>query len=713
MHYIKYSGLIVLLIVTIAGCKKKDELFSGGDAVIARFELTKEQHKFLGTIRNDSVIIYTGPAYSLNGAKAFIQISERSTINPDPQSVVNWDDNQVLTVRAYNGTEHRYVYYVERSAAAHDGNLVLTTQMQVDALAEEKIVRVNGDLIIGTENGADSILSLAALQTITTVSGYLKVLPTYAGVNLSGLENISTVGGVQIGAGRNNAAGADMQLRQVSLPALQDVLNNFDIHLLKVKTISFAALHTVGNEFYLYRMDSVETIQFPELKEVHNRFSIQGNNVDSRLTELHFPRLTKIAGNFNLSGWPNLKKVLFPALIETTDWSVTRFPLLEEIRFTALKSVNGRMELSTLPTMEQLDLGKLELVMGHLVWDNLPTLTNLDMLQHLKRVQGILSLYNLDAVTDIRGLKKLEYVGESFILAGLSSLNDPELEGLSSLKTVGNSFSIERTPFKKFNAGLKRARIVDINGQDINGIEEINLSGIDSIEYVMVRNTATPVKLYGKETVPYQLTLEECNVVLNGFKKLKTFSCNQYSGESFTIDGVEEVTGNANFNLYGITDISFPDLKYVGGTLNISAYTPMELSIPKLDSAGSINADVSSIPSFVLPSLKKVNGNFSILWGSDWGTIEELGFPLLKEIAGQLQLYAYSHDQRNTNITHLNAFENLEQADRINISFGGVLADFSGFKKVIPTLSEGSWATSNNLYNPTYTDMAEGRYTKP
>ncbi len=712
MSYNNYIYSLIIATIVFIGCRKKDNLFSGSDAIIAAFELKDNETVFPGVIRNDSIIVLVPKNYSLDGAKPFLQVSEQSVITPDPSGVTNWGETIIFSVKSHNGAEKKYTYYVERSELVYEGDLILTTQSAVDSVEALQITQVNGNLVIGLLTAADTIYSLSPLKNITAVAGALKILSTYGGNDLSGLENITKAQSIQIGPERYNAAAADMRLSDVSMPGLEEVFANFDIYLKNVKTLSFAKLHTVGNEFNLNHMDSLQNLHFPLLKEVHNKFSIEGNSAESLLQEISFPALEKIAGGFSIDNWPHLRKILFPKLIETGDFRISNFPHLEEIGFSALQKINGRMDFADLPVLNNANLGKLELVMGILAWSNLPTLTNLDLLKDLKQVHGSISLYNFEEVTNIDGLKKLEFVGNSFTIYGLPKLNDPDLEGLSSLKEVVNSLILEQVPFRKYKPQMNRVRWLSISGQDISTIEEIDVTGISHLEIVNISDVSTPSKIIGKEDGNYQLSVSGSNVVLQGFKKLKSFTFNYYTETDVILSGIEEVTDNVNINLNGPNFVAFSDIKRVGGHLNINVNNPLILEIPQLEEAGRITANVSPVKSFALPLLKKVNGDFSIIYGNQFGMIEEMNFPLLKEVTGTLQLRAIGISYSNTKLTNLNAFAQLEKAGKINISFGGALTDFSAFKKVIEILNNGSWSTINNLYNPTYQDMVEGRYVK-
>lgn len=63
--------------------------------------------------------------------------------------------------------------------------------------------------------------------------------------------------------------------------------------------------------------------------------------------------------------------------------------------------------------------------------------------------------------------------------------------------------------------------------------------------------------------------------------------------------------------------------------------------------------------------------------------------------------------------TNLEDFSNVEEIGDVTIKWWGAISDFSGLKKAVPSLTSTTWNVLENLvYNPTYQDMVDGKYTK-
>ena len=146
---------IVLLgiIVSLTSCEDDDSLFSGNENYITSFRLVQQGDSYAGIIKGDSLILSIPENLSLEGAIMEILCSENARISPDPGEVEDWGKLQNFTVTAYNNTQRVYKYIVRRTLTGSEGDVRLTSVEDLEAFAAQGINKVNGNLVIGKEEG--------------------------------------------------------------------------------------------------------------------------------------------------------------------------------------------------------------------------------------------------------------------------------------------------------------------------------------------------------------------------------------------------------------------------------------------------------------------------------------------------------------------------------------------------------------------------------
>ena len=111
-----------------------------------------------------------------------------------------------------------------------------------------------------------------------------------------------------------------------------------------------------------------------------------------------------------------------------------------------------------------------------------------------------------------------------------------------------------------------------------------------------------------------------------------------------------------------------------------------------------------------MPNLASVTGDFIISTGYDVYSLTDIQAPLLTKIGGQLFVTGQNGSSPNTLMTNLNGFSSLTSAQSVTIINNQALTNFTGLKNIIPSLSAANWSVNNNLYNPSYQDMVDGKY---
>jgi hypothetical protein len=89
-------------------------------------------------------------------------------------------------------------------------------------------------------------------------------------------------------------------------------------------------------------------------------------------------------------------------------------------------------------------------------------------------------------------------------------------------------------------------------------------------------------------------------------------------------------------------------------------------------------------------------------------------FPKLTTIAGKMKLYGEQAPRNlNTRLVNLDGFAALTGVKAIEVSGQSVLTSFAGLQLAIPNISAANWVAAGNSYNPTYSDLQTGKWTKP
>ena len=190
-----------------------------------------------------------------------------------------------------------------------------------------------------------------------------------------------------------------------------------------------------------------------------------------------------------------------------------------------------------------------------------------------------------------------------------------------------------------------------------------------------------------------------------------------YTGSNIEgLNAVETLGGlriSVNENCTPLQSIYFPSLRHVSNNLVMSTNKLQDADFPVLESIGGnfdlVTADLQLLK---VPSLETIGGwlrldgsLFKIPTG--FPTVNPLSaieFPRLRSV---LYIYIYWYES----VTTMN-FESLESVEDILIYWCSIFSDFSTFANIVPTLDAEHWTVEGNGYNPSWQDMAEGRYTK-
>jgi hypothetical protein len=714
------TGLLLLLAVAfVAGCNEKEYPFVGNDNYIATFTLTKDGVTLKGDVSPEAIVIAAPERFSLSGATASVTVSENATITPNPATITDWDEAHTFTVTAYTGTKKTYAYRVERSLVSRDGDVVLLTQADVDAFAEEAkdADQINGSLTIGAATGQDSIYSLAGLEALKIISGDVVINATYAGENLVAFENLEKTNELRI---------ASKKVETIRFPKLAAVHSDLNIdQATAVKTLDFPELTIADKALRIYYVDSLASMNFSKLQQVVGNVTIQGRSSGAQnLQTIDFPALQKVSGTFTLSYWREVTTVNFPELSNVTGtFTVSNLAKLEQfvtpklettgsafvinycselliVHFPVLKTVNGSLTVSSATALTAMQFPSLESVTGSLTIPNAADLTTLQF-PALKYIGNELSV-NLQSLVSLDAFSTLDSIGGRLFLYNLTNLTSL---GLSSIKKIDILYAY----------GLTNITEIDVRGVNVG---TLSLYGATMTGLTIIGDDEFAGKLY-IGTPPSGVT--NFPVTIQGFKKVGELEISIGTYIS-AIDflWIEEVAGLLNFSSgSAVKTINLPNLKSAGG-IQINYYNALEtFNLPILEKiagytnasgavAGNFTYGVSSnIVSLTLPKLQSVVGNISITGLTATRKLETISFPELDSLTGTLTITGTN----NPAFTDLSGFSNLTSAGGVTISYFTQLKDFEPLKNVLPSLDAVVWKITNCGYNPTYKDMLAGKYS--
>lgn len=667
---------IVLLgiIVSLTSCEDDDSLFSGNENYITSFRLVQQGDSYAGIIKGDSLILSIPENLSLEGAIMEILCSENARISPDPGEVEDWGKLQNFTVTAYNNTQRVYKYIVRRTLTGSEGDVRLTSVEDLEAFAAQGINKVNGNLVIGKEEGTvkeDSLTSLAALASLKEVVGTVTINPTYAGTSFAGLENLEQVGGLVMGRVIQNATIGLRWIREIELPNLKKVASELTFRADTVETLSLPALEKVGRNLSIQIKD-VKDIDFSALSVIGENLSMKVNGVLNAPEKLSFPKLSLIGNQLALSNVYRVKELAFPELKSATAIKLEQMNAVETLNFTQLEQVADYFELWWTHQVKEMNFPSVKSLGGFKIYYiqnlekvSLESLTEVGLRGFCIDASDKIQELNLPALTRVKG---------DFVLTRMAIT---EVSSLRALKEVDGNFDF---------SSMSALTVFDgFPNLTINGIPGISFSGIEEVQNVSVSNM--PATITGR--VEYNFP---------GLKKIGTLSVSQAYGASLGV-------------------LRFPDLTEISGKLTLSEgfgqkVQPTEFPVLRIVNNMTYTGVCDALR---FPALEEVTGELNIktsyVNGSLVSMLQEIYTPVLKKV-GILVLTTYSKNQDswcNNVLTNLDCFRALENVGVINIEYQLGLVSFKGLEKAIGGLTDDtSWVVGHNAYNPTFEQAKNG-----
>ena len=691
---LKQIFIAFLSVIALYSCSEKEDIpADADDNFITKVTVSVAGETYSAVIASDTITVTVPYTVSLNGASATVEFTPSAKIMPDPATITDWDTERTFRITSFNGQAHDYTYLVIKDEIRSKGNVELKTPAEIVSFAATGTSIIKGDLVIGSDSdNAEEIKDISALGMLKEIEGNIIIRNSYTGGTLTGLDNITKIGGLSIGSEENLAANETLEM--VSMTKLNEVTGNIHVYNNGVKFVQFDLLKAIEGDFVI-SSSTLTTLQIPELINVGGALNIFGMGKGA-ISTLVFPKVQTVKNSLSINEISTLKSISFPELIETGSINFSSLPIeFEKLSMPKLSVVNGDCFI-----ISNYIQGDLFSTTGNV------SLTNLDEMSNLATVTGILSICYFDELSSLSNLKSLKRIG-SLKLEKLINCSSPidisdavfsakdseesiirisECKKLQKLITkddlsnvsvdidawANNYVDFNFKKVKKLSYTTPDKKVFTLPIEEVHGdfyfgagmksgIIANNLKFVDGYMHLKISMMVSNLEFSKLEKIGGQFfmegTLNTPNMIHN-FSNLKSICCN--SNPSYAKEG----KWSTNNLPYGGLDIRstttyelFPVLEKVGGS-GITIHGFSAFSCPELVTiAGSLSADAASkLTSFDMPKLKSLSG---------------------------------------VNLVRLTAF-----------------SDFSMFEAFIRDnqITEPNWIVSGCKYNPTYQDMKDGKY---
>ena len=688
---------MLLSLFFLGACDKNDEIIpeDADENFITSVVMTVDGKSYTADITDNTVMITVPYTVSLNNAEVEFKYTTSATIIPDPETVTDWDNERTFRVTSYNGDAREYAYKVVKSEIESDGDVELKTIEEVASFAATKTTVVKGNLIIGSDvEEAEKITDISALASLKEVTGNIIIRNSYNGADLTGLDNIASAGGLQIGS--VEAPSKATELHMISMKALETLSGDISVYNDQVTYVLFEKLATIGGSV-MFNAPSLQSFEFPVLTSVDKDLNIQGLNGENKaagtISSLELSELTSVGGVLSVNNLAKLTSINLLKLKETGGLDFHTVPvMLETINLPEVETVNGSIIMEA--NMEAPPAGSF-------VPQRNDVLLAFGGMDKLTTVKGQIKIKNFTALKQLPDWSKITTLG---------SITLDYLEDLSGTLTLPNA------RFETF--GETAPQIEIISKMLLNKIETAeDLSNVDFV-VKQIQNFKFP-----------EIT----------FKSINNFTCTPTTNNTdYTIPTIQHVYGNLHVTST-TTDCKakFPDLEIVDGYGYIQIITGGTVEMPALKEVGGQFYMSGLFKGCDLPLLSKVCCSASPVYyeegeGSLAITLQNKSLDLpellhvggeglfvddatgitcnkLQTIDGTLQIkYATSLSQETLSMETLETLH--------GVFFNGLtkFTDYTFFGKFIENgmITEENWSVAKCGYNPDFQNMKDKKYTQ-
>lgn len=671
-HFILYCFATFFLVA--CNCNTPEVRgIEGKDHFISDFTLTVGGITYQATIAGDEITVEIPYNASLKGASVEYVLSEGATINPNPATIQDWENEWKFIVTSKMKESKVYSYTYRYADIEKSGSVLLATQVDVDNFAKTGINRIEGNLTIGTADG-EEITNLEGLAHLKEIKNALVINPSYKGEDLTGLNNLEKIGSFKLGS--TTSISKNTALKLVNLPSLLEVVGDFIINSSVVERVSIPKVSFIGEGMYV-ASDALLDLATNAVETVGASLIVKGSVAHK--------------------GSATTEAIVFPALKSVgNDLTIQYFPKVQGVFLPALESVVGTATFSNLPSIGSLAMTELNSAGGLIVDSNgistidLPNLSSCGVFS----VTGVrVNKLNISTLKNVSGDITLKYI----LLEELD---------LSQMVFNGGTLKLECDRLKKLIGPETFNGSIDLYD---NGSRLTEFS-IEGIKYLQGDFKVGMYQSIEKFTIPF--------VRVEGDMIIGLYSSRSKTGAEIEFPNLQEIGGDLKLDSNSrVNNILLPKLKNIFGSCVVdTGDVKNDIEFPNLESIGTSGAETKVQfniydSNIICPKLKTINGSLNFSASVvDWGLMaDKISFPSVETISGNLSIDCLdiAPGIKSIDFSGLKSVKGIRIRDLMDVS------DFSSFKYLFTNnvLTEDSqWIVSNCAYNPTFQDMKDGKY---
>ena len=689
---------MLLSLFFLGACDKNDEIIpeDADENFITSVVMTVDGKSYTADITDNTVTITVPYTVSLNNAEVEFKYTTSATIIPDPETVTDWDNERTFRVTSYNGDAREYAYKVVKSEIESDGDVELKTTEEVASFAATKTTVVKGNLIIGSDaEEAEKITDISALASLKEVTGNIVIRNSYNGADLTGLDNIVSAGGLQVGS--TDVASKATELHMISMKALETLSGDISVYNDQVTYVLFEKLATIEGSV-MFNAPSLQSFGFPVLTTVGQDLNIQGLNEENKaagtIATLELPELTSVGGVLAVNNLAKLTSMNFLKLKETGGLNFHTVPvMLETINLPEIETVNGSIIMEA--NMEAPPTGSF-------VPQRNDVLLAFGGMDKLTTVKGQIKIKNFTALKQLPDWSKITTLG-SITLDYLEDVNGTLMLPNARFETFGETAPqieiISKMLLTKIETAEDLSNVNFVVKQIQNFVfPEINFKSINDFTYTPTSVKDNPVIIPTIQHVHGNLEME-----------------GNITNQNVEFPDLEIIDGYGYIQKFETGSVTMSALKEVGGQFYISGY-PNGCDLPLLskvccsaspvyyeEGEGSLAITLQG-KSLVLPELLHVGGEGLFVNRATGITCDKL-----QTIDGALQIKSATSLSQET--FSMKKLETLH-----GVVFDGLtkFTDYTFFGKFIENgmITEENWSVTKCGYNPDFQDMKDKKYTQ-
>jgi len=721
MKQLILSLLLATFVFCMHSCSDDETPIDADDNFVTSVVFTVEGETYDAVIDKDVITIKVPYTISLNNVTVDFKFTPSAVIYPDPTTIKDWDNERFFRVVSYNGDEKKYTYRVIKDDIREEGDVTLADSIDIKTFAEKGVTIIKGNLTIGTDDG-QNIKDIKALEKLKQIEGNIIIKNSYKGTDLTGFDNLTSIGGLQIGT---EEAFSTSPIYQVSFRSLTTITGNLILHNDSTQWVMGESLTTIGGNAII-NSSTLQSIKMDKLSGIEGNFDIQSATKDSKgnpqmegiMVSISFPKLVSVKDTFSVNYLASLREIKLEKLQNAGAILFKTLPIkFETLEMPAIKSVEGDLYINS---------QTVNIAIGSITKRN-ETLTSFGGFDKLEKVGGTLTFSNFSKVTNLPNVSNVSLGGYS--LDYMENLNSEFNFSNTTFVKNGDKdceINIAHTPVSKIIGQKKMNCNINLHYLDITKGTTVfeNIDEVNKIDIIISKDRATT------NTVDFKIDIKKVinnlYISFNNTKRIPVFS----------FPNIEEV--GANFCIYGSCEyfpsFSAPKLKKIGGQFVIpDQFLLKHIDLSSLETIGcsSIIDDTSSEleimknhltfdifvcdgVNVVFPMLKKVGGKGMqvLLYSAKPSALQSFSCPKLTTIEGKLAIKgAWGMTEKYLKTFN---FPVLQKVGNVDIEYFGALTDFSTFAPLFKNkgIDKGNWTILDCGYNPSYQDMVDGKYTK-